>query len=96
MYVGLFVRDKCERLVNNQSSKDESVQFSISSREVTREKVTCEAHDWELKNHARLSNSRVFREKSHPAKYLWKIFFGKKLRPKFVTHTINTLIAHES
>ena len=69
MYVGLFVRDKCERSVNNQASKDESVQFSISSREVTREKDTCEAHDWELKNHARLSSLRVFHEKSHPVKY---------------------------
>ena len=29
-----FVRDECERLVKNQASKDESVQFATSSREI--------------------------------------------------------------
>ena len=56
MYVGLFVRDECERLVKNQASKDELVEFASRSREATREKATCEAHDWKLKNHARLSS----------------------------------------
>jgi len=45
MYVGLYARDECERLVKNQASKDESVQFATSSREATCEKATCEAHD---------------------------------------------------
>ena len=33
MYMGLFVRNECERLVKNQASKDELVQFVTSSRE---------------------------------------------------------------
>ena len=41
--------DECERLVKNQASKDESVQFATSLREAcekaTRKKATCEAHD---------------------------------------------------
>ena len=45
MYVGLFVRDECERSVKNQVSKDESVEFTSSLREVTCEKATCEAYD---------------------------------------------------
>jgi len=45
MYVGLFVRDECERLVNNQASKDESVEFASHSREATNKKATCEAYD---------------------------------------------------
>ena len=32
MYVGLFIRDECERLVKNQTSKDESMEFTTSSR----------------------------------------------------------------
>ena len=37
MYMGLFVRDECERSVKNQVSKDESMDFATSSR-VAREK----------------------------------------------------------
>ena len=37
MYVGLFVRDKCEKSVKNQVSKYELVEFVTSSR-VVREK----------------------------------------------------------
>ena len=37
MYMGLFVRNECERLVKNQASKDESVQF-MSSLGVAHEK----------------------------------------------------------
>ena len=37
MYVGLIVRDKCERSVKNQVSKNEQVDFTTSSR-VAREK----------------------------------------------------------
>ena len=33
MYVGLIVRDECERSVKNQASKDEQVDFVIVSRE---------------------------------------------------------------
>ena len=97
MYVGLFVRDECERSVKNQVSKDESVQFATSLWEATYEKVTCEAHDRKLKSHARLSSSQVFCEKAHLTKYLWNILFGKKLSSftKFFTHTINTLITHD-
>jgi len=65
-----------------------------SSREATCEKATCEAHDWKLKSHAKLSSSRVFREKGHLVKYQQNILFGKKLNcfTKFFTHTISTLI----
>ena len=94
--MGLFVRDECERSVNNQTSKYELVQFATSSKEATREKAMCEAHDRKLKSHAQLSSSRVFREKGHPAKFLRNILFGKKLSffTKFFTHTINALITH--
>ena len=37
MYVGLFVRDECEKSVKNQVSKYELVEFVTSSR-VAREK----------------------------------------------------------
>ena len=45
MYVGLFVRDECERSVKNQVSNDESVGFTNSSREATCKKAMCGAHD---------------------------------------------------
>ena len=45
MYVGLFVRDECERLVKNQISKVESVDFATSSQEATHEKAMCEAYN---------------------------------------------------
>ena len=35
MYVGLFVKDECERLVKNQASKGESMKFATSLREAT-------------------------------------------------------------
>ena len=97
MYVGFFVRDECERLVKNQVSKDELVDFASSSQEVTHEKATCRAYDWKLMSHARLSDLRVFRKKGQLAKYLRNFLFGKKLCcfTKFFTHTINTLITHE-
>ena len=44
MYVGLFVKDECERSMKNQASKDELVEFATSSREVTCEKATCKAY----------------------------------------------------
>ena len=67
------------------------------SREATRKKATCEAHDWKLKSHTRLSILRLFRKKGHLAKYPRNILFGKKLSyfTKFFTHTINTLITHK-
>ena len=37
MYVGLIIRDECEKLVKTQASKDEQVDFVIIS-----EKLTCE------------------------------------------------------
>ena len=45
MYVGLFVRDECERSVKNQTSKDESMQFATSLQQATHENAMCEAHD---------------------------------------------------
>ena len=41
MYVGLIVRDECERSVKTQASKDEQVDFTTSFR-LSREKLTCE------------------------------------------------------
>ena len=35
MYVGLIVRDECERSVKTQASKDEQVDFATASREAT-------------------------------------------------------------
>ena len=55
--MSLFVRNECERSVNNQASKDESVDFATSSREETHEKEMCGAHDWKMKSRARLSIS---------------------------------------
>ena len=56
----------------------------------------CEAHDWKLKSHAKLSSLQVFR-KDHPTKYPRNILFGKKLSyfTKFFTHTISIPITHE-
>ena len=51
--MSLFVRDEYERLVKNQISKDESVEFASSSQEATLEKAMCEAHEWMLKSHAK-------------------------------------------
>ena len=107
--MGLFVRDECERSIKNQVSKDELVDFATSSwvahekqlasssRETTREKAMCGAHDWKLKSHARLSDLRVFCEKNQLVKDPWNFLFGKKFCyfTKFFTHTINTLITHE-
>ena len=97
MYVGLFVKDECERLVKNQVSKDELVDFATSLREATCKNTTCGAHDWKLKSHARLSDLQVFREKGQPTKDPRNFLFGKKLCcfAKFFTHTINTLIIHK-
>ena len=97
MYVGFFVRVECERLVKNQVSKDELVDFASISQEVTHEKATCKAYDWKLMSHARLSDLQVFHKKGQLAKYLRNFLFGKKLCcfTKFFTHTINTLITHE-
>ena len=55
MYVGLSVRDECEKSVKNQVLKVEQMDFVTGSREVTREKATCRVHDWKLKSCARLS-----------------------------------------
>ena len=97
MYVGLFVRDECERLVKNQISKVESVDFATSSQEATREKATCGAYDWKTKSRARLSFSRLSHGKCQPAKDSRKSLFGKKLcfALPFFTHTIYTLITHK-
>ena len=97
MYVGLFVRDECEKSMKNQASKNESMQFASSLREATWEKATCEAYNWKLKSYTRLSSLRVFHEKGHLVKYPRNILFGKKLSyfTKFFTHTINTLITHK-
>ena len=73
MYVRLIVRDECERLVKNQVSKVELVDFVTSSREVTCEKATCGAHDWKMKSCARLSISQLSCKKGQPAKvFVWQ------------------------
>ena len=56
------------------------VTKELATLEATHEKVTCEAYDWKLKSHTRLSSSRVFREKGYPAKYSQNFLFGKKLK----------------
>ena len=97
MYVGLFIRDECERSVKDQGSKDESMEFATSSQEETRENAMCEADDWKLKSHTRLWSSRMFHGKGHPAKYPWNFLFGKKFIcfTKFFIRTICILITHE-
>ena len=61
MYMGLIIRDECERSVKNQASKDEQVDFVTGLREATRKKAMFRAHDWKMKSRARLSFSRLFR-----------------------------------
>ena len=97
MYVGLFVRDECERSVKNQTSKVESVDFATSSREATHENAICGAHDWKMKSCARLSIFRLSRKNGQLAKDPRKFLFGKKLwlHYQFFTYTIYTLITHE-
>ena len=75
----LFVRDECERLVKNQASKVESMDFVTSSWEATHEKATCRAHDKKLKGHARWLVSWVSCDMGQLAKYLRNILFSKKL-----------------
>ena len=70
MYVGLFVRDECERLVKNQASKMDQCSSRLAREKGNPRKATCEAHDWKLKSHARLSSSRVLCEKGHLTRYL--------------------------
>ena len=97
MYVGLFVKDECERSMKNQASKDELVEFATSSREVTCEKATCRAHDWKIKSRAKLSFLRLFHEKGQPVKDSRNSLFGKKLclLNQVFTHTLYTLITHK-
>ena len=40
MYVGLIVRDECERLVKNQVSKGEQLDFAIGSRVARKKQLT--------------------------------------------------------
>ena len=66
MYVRLIVRDECERLVKNQASKVEQVDFATGLR-LSREKqpakrATCRAHDWKMKSQARLDFLQLSRE----------------------------------
>ena len=76
MYVGLFVRDECERSVKNQTSKVESVDFATSSREATHENAICGAHDWKMKSYARLSIFKLSRKKGQLAT---KVFVWQKV-----------------
>ena len=79
LYVCEFICKGWVWEIGEESSfKDVSVQFATSSREVTRKKATCEAHDWKLKSHARLLSSRVFRKKGYPMKYPRKSLFDQK------------------
>ena len=82
MYVGLSVRDECERSMKNQVSKVESMDFATGLR-VASEKQPAKRphvqHDWKIKSRARLSFSQLSRKKSQPAKDPRKFLFGKKL-----------------
>ena len=73
------------------------MDFATSSREAAREKATCGAHDWKIKNCAKLSISHLSREKGQLMKDSQKILFGKQLCLfyQFFTHTIYILIIHE-
>ena len=58
MYVGLIVRDECERSVKTQVSKNEQVDF-VTDSQLSREKLLakiamCRAHDWKMKSRTRL------------------------------------------
>ena len=44
MYMGLIVKDECERLVNTQASKDEQVVFASVSRVANLRKEPCAEH----------------------------------------------------
>ena len=55
MYVGLIVRDECEKSVKNHVSKIKQVDFATSSQ-LSRKKqpakrATYRAHDWKIKSH---------------------------------------------
>jgi len=68
MYVGLFVRDECERSVKKKAFKVESVDYATTSWEATRENAMCGAHDWKMKSCAKLSISRLSCEKGQLGK----------------------------
>ena len=94
MYVGLIVRDEGERSMKNQASKVESVDFATSSREATREKATCEAHDWKMKSYARLSIlATVSRE--GPTRESFYLAKSCILLYQVFIHIIYTLITHK-
>ena len=79
MYVGLIVRDECERSVKNQASKDEQVDFTTGSwvaHEKQPVKESCVEH---MTGRWRVIPGCYFRDcfmgKANQRKYL----FGKKL-----------------
>ena len=78
MYVGLSVKDECERLMKNRASKVESMDFATGLWVAIREKTMC-AHDWKMKSCARLSFLWLSREKGQPLKNPQKFLFGKML-----------------
>ena len=58
MYVRLIVRNECEKLVKNQTSKVEQMDFTTGLR-LSRDKQLVKramyrAHDWKMKSRARL------------------------------------------
>ena len=79
MFVGLIVRDECERSVKNQVSKVDQVDFAtgslLSCEKQPTKRVTCRSHDWKMKGRARLSFHNCLAGKANPQKSL----FGKKL-----------------
>ena len=85
MYVGLIVRDECERSVKNQASKVEQVDFATALREATHKKATCKAHDWKMNSRARLSFLQLSHWKGQPPKDLQKLLFGKCYVPSLTT-----------
>ena len=58
MYMGLIVRDECERSMKNQVLKVEQVDFAtgsqLSCEKQTAKRATYRAHDWKMKSRARL------------------------------------------
>jgi len=100
MYMGLFVRDECERLVKNQVSRVESVDFTIGSR-VTREKqsvkMPCVEHmsrRWRVVPSCHFCD--CFARRANPRRTCESLYLAKScvLLYLFFTHIIYTLITH--
>ena len=67
-YIGPISHSRSKAL-NQFLTNNKVVTKELTTLEETHEKVTCEAHDWKMKSHIKLSSLRVFCEKSYPTKY---------------------------